>query len=295
MKPAPFEYFAPDTFPEALTLLAEHGDDAKILAGGQSLVPMMNFRLVRPKVLIDINRIDSLAYIRESDGRLHIGAMTRHRDVERSPLVERFNGLLFDSIRYIGHGAIRARGTVGGSIVHADPTAELPLMLAVLDGGVRVAGRDGTRTIAWHDLFLTYFTTSMQGDEICEEVIMPVLPTTAGWGFEEFTHRFGDFAIIGVAAVLETNATGRCSRARVAVAGAGATPVRLGEAEQFLAGQPLTDPVFREAARLVSAGINPESDLHASDSFRRHLAGTLAVRALKRAAARAARPEMEKQ
>ena len=295
MKPAPFEYFAPETIPEALSLLAEHGDDAKILAGGQSLVPMMNFRLVRPKVLIDINGINTLGYIRERDGRLHIGAMTRHRDVERSPVVERLNGLLFDSIRFIGHGAIRARGTVGGSIVHADPTAELPLMLATLDGEVRVAGPGGARTIAWDELFLTYFTTSIQGDEICEEVIMPALQKGAGWGFEEFTHRFGDFAIIGVAAVLETDGTERCTRARLAVAGAGATPVRIREAEQFLAGQPLTDPVFTEAGRLISAVIQPESDLHASDAFRRHLAGTLAKRALRRAAARVSGPGQEKQ
>ena len=286
MKPAPFEYFAPDTLPEALSLLAEHGDDAKILAGGQSLVPMMNFRLVRPKVLIDINRIDGLGYIDERQGRLHIGAMTRHRDVERSPLVERTNGLLFESIRYIGHSAIRTRGTIGGSIVHADPTAELPLMLATLEGEVRVAGPAGSRTIPWNELFLTYFTTSMQGDEICEEVIMPVLPKNAGWGFEEFTHRLGDFAIVGVAVIVETDGTGRCRHARVAVAGAGATPVRVRNAEAFLAGQLPTDAVFGEAARVVSAAIEPESDLHASDSFRRHLAGTLTVRALKQARTR---------
>jgi aerobic carbon-monoxide dehydrogenase medium subunit len=286
MKPAPFDYFAPDTLPEALSLLAEHGDDAKILAGGQSLVPMMNFRLVRPKVLIDINRIDGLGYIDERQGRLHIGAMTRHRDVERSPVVERFNGLLFDSIRYIGHSAIRTRGTIGGSIVHADPTAELPLMLATLEGDVRVAGPAGSRTIPWNELFLTYFTTSMQADEICEEVIMPVLPKNAGWGFEEFTHRLGDFAIIGVAVVVETDGADRCRHARVAVAGAGATPVRVRDAEAFLTGQLLTDALFGEAARVVSAAIEPESDLHASASFRRDLAGTLTVRALKQARTR---------
>lgn len=293
MKPAPFEYFAPDSLPEALSLVAEHGEDAKILAGGQSLVPMMNFRLVRPKVLIDINRIDSLGYINERGGRLHIGAMTRHRDVERSALVERVNGLLFESIRYIGHSAIRTRGTIGGSIVHADPTAELPLMLATLEGEVRVAGPDGSRTIPWNELFLSYFTTSMGADEICEEVVMPVLPKGAGWGFEEFTHRFGDFAIVGVATVLETDGAGRCVRARVAVAGAGATPVRVTDAEQFLAGQPISDAVFAEAAKLVSAAIEPESDLHASDAFRRHLAGTLTVRALKHARTRLPRSEQQ--
>jgi CO/xanthine dehydrogenase FAD-binding subunit len=286
MKPAPFEYFAPRSVPEALGLLDEHGDDAKILAGGQSLVPMMNLRLVRPRVLVDINHVAGLSYIREADGQLRIGAMTRHRDVERSPMVERLNALLFDSIRYIGHGAIRARGTIGGSIVHADPTAELPLMLAALDGSVRVVGPTGHRDIRWDELFLTYFTTSIDAREICEEVIVPVLPETAVWGFKEFTHRFGDFAIVGVAAVVEVDASRRCSRARLAVAGAGATPVRIRAAEQFLAGQALTPSVCAEAGRIVANEVQPESDLHASEAFRRHLAGTMAVRALHEALGR---------
>jgi CO/xanthine dehydrogenase FAD-binding subunit len=286
MKPAPFEYVAPQTVPEVLALLEQHGDEAKILAGGQSLVPMMNLRLVRPGVLIDINRVAGLSYIRESDGRLHIGAMTRHRDVERSPVVERLNGLLFESIRYIGHGAIRARGTVGGSIVHADPTAELPLMMAALDGEVRVVGPAGRRTIRSDEFFLTYFTTSMEAGEICEEVVIPVLPAKAGWGFEEFTHRSGDFAIAAVAAVIETDAARRCRTARLAVAGADATPVRIRAAEQFLVGQTLTPAVVAEAARLVSAEVKPEADLHASEAFRRHLAGTMATRALQRAVKR---------
>jgi CO/xanthine dehydrogenase FAD-binding subunit len=286
MKPAPFEYFAPETLPEALALLEEHGEDAKILAGGQSLVPMMNFRLVRPKVLVDINQVAGLSYIRESEGQLRIGAMSRHRDVERSLVVERLNGLLFEGIRYIGHSAIRARGTVGGSIVHADPTAELPLMLAVLDGEVRVIGPRGRRAIKWDEFLLSYFTTAIEPDEICEEVVMPVLPSTAVWGFEEFTHRQGDFAIVGVAAVIEADAARRCVSARLAVSGAGAMPVRARAAEEFLIGQPLTQHVFAEAAQLVSREVEPESDLHASEAFRRDLAGTMAARALQRAAKR---------
>jgi CO/xanthine dehydrogenase FAD-binding subunit len=287
MKPAPFDYFAPDSVPEVLALLGEHGDDAKILAGGQSLVPMMNLRLVRPRVLIDINNVDGLSYIRETNGHLRIGAMTRHRDVERSPLVERLNGLLSEGIRYVGHSAIRARGTVGGSIVHADPTAELPLMLAALDGEIRVAGPRGSRSIKSDELFLSYFTTSIDAGEVCEEVVMPVLPPAAGWGFEEFTHRLGDFAIVAVAAIVQLDAARGCTVARVAVGGVGATPVRVHAAEQFLTGRPLTDPVLTEAARIVSRDVEPESDLHASDVFRRHLAGTMATRALRRAVKRA--------
>lgn len=288
MKPAPFEYFAPSTLDDALGLLERHGEDAKILAGGQSLVPMMNFRLVRPKYLVDINRVAGLSYIRENNGDLHIGAMTRHRDVERSSVVERRNGLLFEGIRLVGHGAIRARGTIGGSIVHADPTAELPTMLAALDGQVVVVGPGGRRSIKWDAFFLTYFTTSLEAGEICEEIVLPSLSAHAGWAFEEFTHRHGDFAIVGVAAVLEANASGQCTEARVAVAGAGGTPMRSSRAEEFLLGQTLTGPVLEEAGRLVSQQVEPEADLHASEDFRRHLAGTMATRALRRAAERVA-------
>jgi CO/xanthine dehydrogenase FAD-binding subunit len=287
MKPAPFDYFAPDSVAEVLALLDQHGEDAKILAGGQSLVPMMNLRLVRPKVLIDINHVSGLSYIRQTNGELRIGAMTRHRDVERSPLVERLNGLLFEGIRYIGHSAIRSRGTVGGSIVHADPTAELPLLLAALDGAVRIAGPAGSRTVKWHELFMSYFTTSIAPGEICEEIVMPVLPRRAGWGFEEFTQRAGDFAIVAVASIVQVDAAGRCTAATLAVGGVGATPVRARAAEQFLTGQLLSDEILSEAARIVSRDVEPESDLHASDEFRRHLAGTLTMRALRRAVKRA--------
>lgn len=291
MKPAPFEYFAPETVTEVLALLEEHGEDAKILAGGQSLVPMMNFRLVRPKALVDINNVAGLAYIREDDGLIRFGAMTRHRDLERSSLVQRLNGLLFEGVRHIGHVAIRARGTVGGSIVHADPTAELPLMLAALDGAISVVGPNGRRVINWDDLFLTYFTTSIEPGEICEEVIMPVLTPKSGWGFEEFTHRHGDFAIVAVAAVVEADEDKKCRVARLAVGGAAATPVRVRAAEQFLSGQPLTESAMAEAGRIVASEVQPESDLHASEKFRRDLAGTMTVRALQHASKRVARQE----
>jgi carbon-monoxide dehydrogenase medium subunit len=291
MKPAPFEYFAPETVADVLALLDEHGEDAKILAGGQSLVPMMNFRLVRPKVLVDINHVAGLSYIRESNGHLLIGAMTRHREVESSPAVERRNGLLADGVRYIGHGAIRARGTVGGSIVHADPTAELPLILTALDGEVRVVGPRGRRSIPSDQFFLSYFTTSMEPGEMCEEIAMPVLPTGAAWGFEEFAHRAGDFALVAVAALIVADVARRCSSVRLAVAGVGATPIRARRAEQFLTGQPLTPSLVREAAQMVSREVEPESDLHASEAFRRHLAGTMTTRALERAAARLEKQE----
>ena len=287
MKPAAFDYAAPATVDEAVALLAARGDEAKILAGGQSLVPMMNFRLVRPACLIDINRIDSLAGIAERDGRLHIGAMTRHRAVERSALVAEKNGLLAEGIRLIGHAAIRSRGTVGGSIVHADPTAELPAILAALDGTVQVVGPNGRRTIGWRDLFQTYFTTSLEPSEICEEVTIPTLPPDAGWAFEEFTRRHGDFAVVGVAAVLRAEG-GACTEARIAVTGVGPIPVRAADAEACLIGEVLVPALFEDAGRRVAHMVEPDADLHASEAYRRHLANVLTVRALTRAADRLA-------
>jgi CO/xanthine dehydrogenase FAD-binding subunit len=195
--------------------------------------------------------------------------------------------LLSEGVRLIGHGAIRARGTIGGSIAHADPTAELPTLLAALDGSVKVARRGGDRTIPWNEFFLTYFTTSMEPAEICVEVIVPSPSTRSGWAFEEFTMRHGDFAMVGVATVLELDAALRCSVARLAVGGAGPTPVRARRAEAFLVGQQVTPAVIQEAGKLVSEEVEPEGDLHASEEFRRHLACTMAARALRRAAERA--------
>ena len=283
MKPAPFEYFAPSTLDEALALLQRHGEDAKVLAGGQSLVPMMNFRLVRPKCLVDINRLSNLSYILESDGKLKIGALTRHRALENSELVRHKNGLLSEAVRLIGHPAIRTRGTAGGSVAHADPTAELPTVLAALDGDVLAVGPRGRRSIGWRGFFLSYFTTVLEATEICAEIIVPVLSPQAGYAFEEFTRRHGDFAMAGVAAVLEVDGQNRCTLARLAVAGAGPTPVRAGAAEQFLKGETLSERVLEEAGRRVAEEVDAESDLHASREYRRHLAGVMATRALRRA------------
>ena len=286
MKPVSFDYFAPTTVNEAVALLEEHGDDAKILAGGQSLVPMMNFRLVRPTCLVDINQIKDLAYIHEKDDRLHIGAITRHRDLETSTLVQQSNGLLFEGVQLIGHTAIRTRGTVGGSIIHADPTAELPAILAALDGEVRLIGPNGQRTISWRDLFVTFFTTVIEPVEICDEIIIPKLPSSAGWAFEEFTRRHGDFAVAGVAAVIVADNNDCCTDARLAITGTAPTPIRATQAESFLVGKSLTQTTLDEAGRLVSTEVEPESDVHATANYRQHLAGALTTRALQRAVER---------
>jgi CO/xanthine dehydrogenase FAD-binding subunit len=287
VKPAPFEYFVPETVEETLSLLGQYGDEAKILAGGQSLVPMMNFRLVMPACLIDINRLEKLSYIERSDGSLRIGALTRHRMVERSALIRDTQPLALEAVRLIGHPAIRVRGTVGGSVAHADPTAELPAVLAAMDGRVEATGPQGKRSIPWQEFFISYFTTALEPEEICSEIVIPVLPPGAGWAFEEFTQRHGDFAMAGVAAVVAIDEQHRCTLARIAVAGAGPVPVRGTGAEDFLRGEILSDGTIKQAGRLAADQVEPDADLHASEAFRRQLVGVMATRALKRAYNRA--------
>jgi CO/xanthine dehydrogenase FAD-binding subunit len=283
MKPAAFEYLTPGSVQEAVGLLDKYGDEAKLLAGGQSLVPMLNFRLVRPKYLIDINTIPDLSYIKETDGKLVIGGMTRHRTLEFSPLIRKKYGLFLEAIRLIGHPAIRTRGTIGGSIVHADPTAELPTLLVLLDGEVQMTGPKGKRSIGWRDFYVTYFTTTAESNEMCTEVTFNAPPANAGTAFEEFAHRHGDFGIIGVAVVVEADAKKKCTNARIAVAGGGPIPVRATAAESFLKGKELTAQNIKEAGQKVSGEVDPDSDLHASAEFRRHLASVMTERALTRA------------
>ncbi|HYF77872.1 MAG TPA: xanthine dehydrogenase family protein subunit M [Symbiobacteriaceae bacterium] len=287
MKPAPFDYHAPATLAEAIALLREHGDAAKLLAGGQSLVPMLNMRLARPGVLIDLNRVAGLSDVRQEGDTLVIGAMTRHAEVERSALVARLQPLLTEAMAQVGHIQIRNRGTIGGSLVHADPSAELPAVLVALDGSVRVAGPGGEREIAAADLFLMYFTTSLQADEVLTEVRLPVLPAQTGWAFEEVARRHGDFALVGVAVTLTLDEEGGISAGRIALTGVGMTPVRAASAEARLAGRPPTPEVFAEAASAVRDEIEPDTDIHATADFRRHLAGVLTERALGRALQRA--------
>jgi CO/xanthine dehydrogenase FAD-binding subunit len=280
---------------EVLALLREHGDAAKLLAGGQSLVPMLNMRLARPGVLIDLNRVAGLTGIRQEGDTLVIGAMTRHAEVERSELVARLQPLLTEAIAQVGHIQIRNRGTIGGSLVHADPSAELPAVLAALGGSVRVAGPAGVREVAAEDLFLMFFTTSLQPDEVLTEVRLPVLPARTGWAFEEVARRHGDFAIVGVAVTL-TVADQRATKAddlvitgcRIALTGVGMTPVRAAAAEALLVGRPPSQAMLAEAAAAFRAEIEPDTDIHATADFRRHLAGVLTERALGRALQRAA-------
>ena len=291
MKPAPFAYVAPRGLAEALTLVREHGAEGKVLAGGQSLVPMLAMRLARPAVLIDLNRVSRLDYIR--DGReVRIGAMTRQRAAELSPLVRRRLPLLVEALGYVGHPQIRNRGTIGGTLAHADPSAELPAVLSALDGRVVLRSSRGTRMLGPEEFFLSYLTTALAADELLVEVRLPA-HERLGYAFVEVARRHGDYALVGVAVVVETD-DGRITRARVAFTGVGAVPVRIEELEQAVAGKPATDEVLSEAARIASARLDPEADIHASAEYRREVAGVLTERALRLAVDRAGKRRREK-
>jgi aerobic carbon-monoxide dehydrogenase medium subunit len=286
MKPAAFEYFAPESVDEAVDLLNAHVDDAKVLAGGQSLVPLMNMRLARPAVIVDINRIRALEYIEAGPTALRMGALTRQRAAEMSPLVADRCPLLRDALRLVGHAQIRNRGTIGGSIAHADPSAELTAVLTALGGDVTVQGPRGTRAISAADLFVTYLTTSLEAGEVLTEVRFPTLAAGAGWSWMEIARRHGDFALAGVGVALTIRA-GILADVRIALTGVGATPVRASGAERLLSGQAPSDALWAEAAEAVRAEVDPDGDIHASADYRRHVSGVLTQRALREALTRA--------
>jgi carbon-monoxide dehydrogenase medium subunit len=284
MKPAPFEYADPRTVEDALAHLARHGDDAKILAGGQSLVPMLNFRLARPAMIVDINRVGGLNELAESGGTLRIGALVRQRALEgwareRSPL-------LAAALALVGHAAIRNRGTVAGSVVHADPAAELPAMLLALDGVVVARSSRGERQIPAGALFQGPLMTSLTADELVTETRFALPAPGEGWGFHEVARRHGDFALVGAVAIAGLRG-GRLERVRLALFGAGPTPLRLPSAERALAGQSPTPAIVREAAEGALRGLDTHDDIHATAHYRRTVAATLVARALTDAAGRA--------
>ncbi len=288
VKPALFQYFDPTTLHEALALLAEYGDECKVLAGGQSLLPLMYLRLASPRYVIDVNRVAGLEYVREQDDTLCVGAVARQRAVERAaPVLARWP-LVAEALRQVGHAAIRHRGTFGGSIAHADPAAELPAVLAALDGTVRAASTAGERMVAADDFFLAYLTTALEPTELLVEVRLPLPPAGAGWAFLEVSRRHGDFALAGLACLLTLDADGRhVAAARLAFTGVGGTPLRARNAEAALIGEAAGPAAFAHAATLAQAAAEPDSDLHASADYRRHLVGVLARRGLARAHERA--------
>ncbi|MGB8105712.1 MAG: xanthine dehydrogenase family protein subunit M, partial [Pseudolabrys sp.] len=279
MKPAAFDYVIADSIDMAVASLADGGGDAKIIAGGQSLVPMLNFRLLRPSVLIDINRIGDLAFIEEAGKKIRIGALTRHYQLETSPVIARHLPVLASAMTHVAHLAIRNRGTIGGSLSHADPAAELPMMALLLDAELHIASASGKRTIAARDFLVGALTVDLARDDIVTEIVLPKLPPKTGWGFEEVARRTGDFALAAAAATLTLSA-GVISQARIALTGVGATPVRAAEAEALLVGQALEPGLIDRIIDAVRAAIEPDTDLHASSDYRRHLAGVLAGRAV---------------
>lgn len=286
MKPPAFDYVAATSLEEALDALAEGGEDAKILAGGQSLIPLLALRLAFPSVLIDVNGVGELAGVR-ANGGLTIGAMTRHRAVERSAEVRAAVPLLAEVMPLIGHVAIRSRGTIGGSIAHADPAAELPAVAVALGATFTVTSRDrGERTIAAEDFFQGYFTTTLAPDEILRSIMFPATPPGTGVAVDEVARRHGDFAMVGAVATV-TVADGAIREARIALINVADRPLRAGAAEQALVGADPTDAIFAEAAALGAAALEPSSDLHASAAYRKKVAGVCITRALRTATARA--------
>jgi CO/xanthine dehydrogenase FAD-binding subunit len=279
MKPPLFDYVVPASIDRAVAALAEAGGDAKILAGGQSLVPMLNFRLLRPSILVDINRIPGLAFIEETADDVRIGALTRHFQLETSPVIAGHFPVLSCAMTHVAHLAIRNRGTIGGSLSHADPAAELPLMATLLDAELHIASPGGKRTVAARDFFLDALTVDLGSADIVTAIVLPKLPPNTGWGFEEVARRHGDFALAAVAATL-TVSDGAIAQARLALTGVGPTPLRVPEAEDLLIGRALDPELTGRIVGAVRVAVAPETDLHASSDYRRHLAGVLTGRAL---------------
>ena len=282
MKPAKFEYHAPASVDEALAILERYDGEARVLAGGQSLVPMMNFRLAQPRAIVDLNRIAGLAFIEEEGETVRIGSMTRQRRLESDPLIVTKLPLLREALRWVGHLPTRSRGTIGGSIAHADPSAEIPMVLRTLEGEIVARGPQGERRIPAQDLFHAALTTSLAPLEIITEVRFPAMPAQAAHAIEEFARRKGDFAIAAVAVMLMRDGE-RCTKARLATAGVGPISIRLRDAEAVLEQKGLSEDAISEAADKAAAEVDPISDLNGSAEYRRHLTGVLTSRAVVKA------------
>ncbi len=287
MKPAPFEYHAPTTLDEALELLNQHGDDAKVLAGGQSLMPLMNLRLARPKVIVDINRLHGLDRIESTaDGGLVIGALARHRILEKSPRVRELNPLLAAAMPLIGHFQIRNRGTIGGSLVHADPAAELPALSLLLGCEFSLARKGGVRVVPAADFFLGYLTTAVEPGELLTDIRFPKWSAGSKWAIDEITRRKGDFALVGVALRADLDGGANLQDLGIAMFGVGGKPQRIASAEALLKGRRVDQTALRALSEAVANELEPDSDVHASAAYRKEVGGVLARRALESALTR---------
>ncbi len=287
MKPAPFIYYCPATLNEAVGLLDEYGDDGKILAGGQSLMPLMSLRLARPAVIVDMNRVPGLDHITANgDDSLRIGAMTRQRTLERDADLAERNPLLAAAVPLIGHFQIRNRGTVGGSLVHADPASELPAVNVALGADFVLASAGGERVVSADDFYLGYMATACEANEVLTEVRVPAWKAGRLWAIDEVARRKGDFAMVGVALWADMDGDA-CADARITLFGVGGRPVRVEKAEQRLKGAAMDDTTLKDVERIVFEELDPDSDIHASALYRKEVGGVLTRRALVAAAARA--------
>jgi carbon-monoxide dehydrogenase medium subunit/6-hydroxypseudooxynicotine dehydrogenase subunit alpha len=287
LKPPVFAYHDPSSVDEALDLLAEHGDEGKVLAGGQSLVPLLNFRLAHPEHLIDLNRLGELAGVRRDGGVLRIGALTRQSTMERSRVVAENWPLLTEALSYVAHAQIRNRGTVGGSVAHADPAAELPVAFLTLDAEFRVRSRRGERTIPAGEFFVTHLTTTMEPDELLIGIDVPAMPARAGHAFTEFARRHGDFALGGASVMLTADESGTCTSAAIGLLAAAPTPLRATAAEKSLVGSELDQAAAEAAASRAVEEIEPTGDIHGSTEYRTGLIEVMVRRAIVAAAERA--------
>ena len=288
MKPAPFEYHVPDLLEQALDLMHQHAGEGKILAGGQSLVPAMNFRVVQPSVLIDLNRVAELSFIRQEGETIRVGAMTRERHLEFDSSIAKHIPLLTEATPFIAHPQIRNRGTIGGSIVNADPAAELPVLMLALNARLKAKNVSGERWIDARDFFTGMFSTALEPDEILVEIELPLMPQRTGWSFIEVAPRAGDYALMGVAALVTLDENGKCGQAKLVYLNAGEGPVAAKEAVKRLPGEMLNDALIESAAMHASEKeINPFGNVHTSPEFQRHLASVLTKNALKQALKRA--------
>jgi CO/xanthine dehydrogenase FAD-binding subunit len=283
MKPARFDYVSPSTVEAAVAALVASNGEGKVLAGGQSLLPLLNFRMARPAVLVDLNGIQGLSYIEDRGDRIAIGALTRHRELEHSQLIASKLPVMSAAMRHVAHLAIRNRGTIGGSLSHADPAAELPMLATFHDAEISVQGPTGRRTVAPSEFFVDALTNCLEPEEIVVEIEFPVLQHD-GWAFEEVARRFGDFALASIAVSVRRGQS-TLEDARVAVMGVADTPLRLREAEEELVAMELDDRTPDRFSEIVISQVSPNDDLHASAEYRRHLLAQLAKRALRTALA----------
>jgi carbon-monoxide dehydrogenase medium subunit len=288
MKPAAFEYHAPDSLEQALQIMRLHAGEAKILAGGQSLVPAMNFRVVQPSVLIDLNQVAELSFIREEADVIRIGAMARERHLEFDASISKRTPLLHEAVPFIAHPQIRNRGTIGGSIVNADPAAELPVLMLAVNARLKARNASNERWIDAQDFFIGMFSTALEPDEILVEIELPFMPAHSGWSFMEVAPRAGDYALMGVAALVTLDEDGKCGQAKLVYLNAGEGPMNAREAAKLLEGEMLNDALIESAAAYASEKeINPFGNVHTSSEFQRHLANVLTKKALKQAMQRA--------